>query len=316
MEQNFSNLKIRPISTVTDEAISYIKSRKNHDITSLATRWTKLNKCCMGGIEPNCVYTIAGISGSGKSSFANLITTDLIDYNPTAKSIVLVFSLEMVGFRQIGRTLSNKLRKTTSDLYSSQQDLDDTTFKQVIDVSNQIRNYPIYFVDDPGTPEQIDETIQFFYTNYVKDTGKHFIIMYDHTLLTKRIGSAIETLSALQEVFIRTKKLPLTSIIQLSQMNRRIEEPERINNPASHYPMRSDLSSSDSIFQASDYVLVIHRPEILGIREYGPNRLPTSNKVYIHILKNRDAGKPCILEFENDLAFNNLIETGIASENN
>lgn len=99
-------------------------------------------------------------------------------------------------------------------------------------------------------------------------------------------------------------------------MNRRIEEPERINNPASHYPMRSDLSSSDSIFQASDYVLVIHRPEILGITEYGPNRLPTYNKVYIHILKNRDAGKPCILEFENDLAFNNLIESEVVSDNN
>ena len=316
MEQNYSNLKIRPISVVTDEAVNYITARKNHDINSLATRWKKLNMCCMGGIEPNCVYTIAGISGSGKSSFANSLAADLIDYNPTENIVVLVFSLEMVGFRQIGRMFSNKLRKTTSYLYSSQQDLDDTTFNQVINVSNQIRNYPIYFIDDPGTPEQIDATIQYFYNKYVKDQNKHFVIMYDHTLLTKRIGSAIETLSALQEVFIRTKKLPLTSIIQLSQMNRRIEEPERINNPASHYPMRSDLSSSDSIFQASDYVLVIHRPEILGITEYGPNRLPTYNKVYIHILKNRDAGKPCILEFENDLAFNNLIESEVVSDNN
>lgn len=316
MEQNYSNLKIRPISVVTDEAVNYITARKNHDINSLATRWKKLNMCCMGGIEPNCVYTIAGISGSGKSSFANSLAADLIDYNPTENIIVLVFSLEMVGFRQIGRMFSNKLRKTTSYLYSSQQDLDDTTFEQVVNVSKQIRNYPIYFIDDPGTPEQIDTTIQYFYNKYIKGQNKHFVIMYDHTLLTKRIGSAIETLSALQEVFIRTKKLPLTSIIQLSQMNRRIEEPERINNPASHYPMRSDLSSSDSIFQASDYVLVIHRPEILGIQEYGPNRLPTCNKVYIHILKNRDAGKPCILEFENDLAFNNLIESEVVSDNN
>ena len=91
-------------------------------------------------------------------------------------------------------------------------------------------------------------------------------------------------------------------------MNRNIEDPSRINNMLLHYPMRSDLSSSDSIFQASDYVLVIHRPETLNIQEYGPNRLPTKNKVYIHLLKNRDAGKPCILEFENDLAYNNLIE--------
>lgn len=309
MEQSYFNLSIRPISVVTNEALNYIKARKEHDVISLATRWKKLNRCCMGGIEPNTVYTIAGISGSGKSSVANLIQTDLIDLNPNRDIVVLTFSLEMVGFRQIGRTLSNKLRRTTSDLYSSHQDLDDDTYQKVINVSNQLKNYPIYFVDNPGSPEQIRQTILSFYDKYVKDKNKYFVIIYDHTLLTKRIGTTIETMSELQEVFIQIKKLPLTSIIQLSQMNRNIESPERINNSLAHYPMRSDLSSSDAIFQASDYVLVIHRPEILNIHEYGPDHLPTNNKVYIHILKNRDAGKPCILEFENDLMYNNLIET-------
>lgn len=309
MEQSYFNLSIRPISVVANEALNYITARKEHNVISLATRWKKLNRCCMGGIEPNTVYTIAGISGSGKSSVANLIQTDLIDLNPNMDIVVLTFSLEMVGFRQIGRTLSNKLRRTTSDLYSSQQDLDDDTYQKVINVSNQLKNYPIYFVDSPGSPEQVRQTILSFYDKYVKDQKKYFVIIYDHTLLTKRVGTTIETMSELQEVFIQIKKLPLTSIIQLSQMNRNIESPERINNPLAHYPMRSDLSSSDSIFQASDYVLVIHRPEILNIHEYGPNHLPTKNKVYIHILKNRDAGKPCILEFENDLMYNNLIET-------
>jgi replicative DNA helicase len=309
MEQSYFNLPIRPISVVANEALNYIKARKEHNVISLATRWKKLNRCCMGGIEPNTVYTIAGISGSGKSSVANLIQTDLIDLNPNRDIVVLTFSLEMVGFRQIGRTLSNKLRRTTSDLYSSHQDLDDDTYQKVINVSNQLKNYPIYFVDNPGSPEQVRQTILSFYDKYVKDKNKYFVIIYDHTLLTKRIGTTIETMSELQEVFIQIKKLPLTSIIQLSQMNRNIESPERINNSLAHYPMRSDLSSSDSIFQASDYVLVIHRPEILNIHEYGPDHLPTKNKVYIHILKNRDAGKPCILEFENDLMYNNLIET-------
>ena len=309
MEQSYFNLPIRPISVVANEALNYIKARKEHNVISLATRWKKLNRCCMGGIEPNTVYTIAGISGSGKSSVANLIQTDLIDLNPNMDIVVLTFSLEMVGFRQIGRTLSNKLRRTTSDLYSSHQDLDDDTYRKVINVSNQLKNYPIYFVDNPGSPEQVRQTILSFYDKYVKNQNKYFVIIYDHTLLTKRVGTTIETMSELQEVFIQIKKLPLTSIIQLSQMNRNIESPERINNPLAHYPMRSDLSSSDSIFQASDYVLVIHRPEILNIHEYGPDHLPTQNKVYIHILKNRDAGKPCILEFENDLMYNNLIET-------
>lgn len=306
MEQTSFN--IRPMSVVAQEAINYIKGRREHNIVSLKTRWPKFNKQCMGGIEPNTVYTIAGISGSGKSSWSNLITTDLIDLNPDQEIIILTFSLEMVGFRQVGRTLSNKLRKTTSTLYSSETDLDDETFKQVIHVSNQLKEYPIYFVDDPGTPKQVSEIISSFYMQHVKGTNKHFVIIYDHALLTKQTGSVIETISELERIFIQTKKLPLTSVIQIAQMNREIEKPERINNPLSHYPMRSDISSSDAMFQASDYVLVLHRPEILNIQEYGPNHLPTANKIYFHILKNRDAGKPCILEFENDLMYNNIIE--------
>ena len=307
MEQNSSNV-IKPMSVVAQEAINYIKGRREHNVVSLKTRWKKFNKQCMGGIEPNVVITIPGISGSGKSSFVNLIQTDIIDLNPSEDVIVLNFTLEMVGFRQVGRTLSNKLRKTTSTLYSSETSLDDQTFKMVIQVSNQLKEYPIYFVDSPTTPMQVQEIIYNFYNSYVKGTKKHFIILYDHALLTKPIGSVLETTAELERVFIQVKKLPLTSVIQIAQMNRNIEASERINNPLNHYPMRSDLSSSDAIFQASDYVLVLHRPEILGIQEYGPNHLPTTDKVYIHILKNRDAGKPCILEFENDLMYNNLIE--------
>lgn len=307
MEQRLSNL-IRPMSVVANEAVRYIAGRRNNEIVSLKTRWSKFNKQCMGGIEPNTVLTIAGISGSGKSSFANLITTDVIDLNPQENIIVLNFSLEMVGFRQVGRTLSNKLRRTTSTLYSSEKSLDDETFRKVISVTNQLKEYPIYFVDSPTTPTQVESIIYEFYNTYVKGTNKHFLIIYDHALLTKQVGSILETISELERVFIQVKKLPMTSVIQLAQMNRNIEAPERINNPMSHYPMRSDLSSSDAIFQASDYVCVIHRPEILNIQEYGKSKLSTTNKVYIHMLKNRDAGKPCILQFENDLAYNNLIE--------
>ena len=307
MEQNLSNI-VRPMSQVVQESVNYIAGRREHNIVSLKTRWGKFNRQCMGGIEPNTVYTIAGISGSGKSSFVNSMTTDIIDLNPSEDIIILNFSLEMVGFRQVGRTLSNKLRKTTSTLYSSETDLDDETFRKVIAVSKSLKEYPIYFVDVPTTPMDVEKIIRGFYDQYVKDTGKHFVITYDHTLLTKQVGSTLDTMSELERVFIQIKKLPLTSVIQIAQMNRNIESSERINNPSNQYPMRSDLSSSDAIFQASDYVLVMHRPELLGIQEYGLNHLPTQNKVYLHMLKNRDAGKPCILEFENDLMYNNLIE--------
>lgn len=309
MEQMSSKtLSFRHISTATNEAVEYIRKRKNHEIQSLRTRWNKFNKSCMGGIEPNTIYTIVGISGSGKSSFVNTLETDLIDLNSNQDVIVLNFSFEMLSSRQVGRKISSKLRQTTAELYSANNELTDDLLDRVEQTSQQIKSYPIYYVDTPGTVEDIASTINYFYETKAKD--KKFVIILDHTLLVEGQNreSALQVISELQKLFIKVKKLPNTTIIQLSQMNRNIENPERINNPSMHYPMRSDISSADTIFHASDYVICIHRPELLNIQQYGPNRLLVKNKVYLHILKNRDAGECTILEFDNDLKYNNLIE--------
>lgn len=307
MEQkSFNTLPFKSISEVADESLEYIRKRKDKTIVPLKTRWNKFNKVCCGGIEPNMIVTIAGGSGSGKSAFANTLETDLIDLNPDQEIVILSFCYEMLSYRQVGRKLSNKLRKTTAELYSSDQSLSNTEFNKIEEVADKIKKYPIYYIDTPSTVENMEKTIDYFHENIAK--GKWLIVILDHALLVEGQGESERgTIVDLQKMFIRKKKLSNTSIIQISQMNRNIEQPDRINNPSMHYPMRSDLAASDAIFQASDYVTALSRPELLNITAYGIDRLPVKDKVYLHFLKVRD-GEPFILEFENELKYGNLVE--------
>lgn len=308
MEQtSYNPLPFKHISEATNEAISYIKQRKEHKLNPLKSRWEKFNFMCNGGIEPGCVYTIAGTSGTGKSSFVNTLETDLIELNPKEQLVILSFSFEMLSRAQVGRKLSNKLCQTTSELYSTVEDISDEMFKTIEDTANTFKDYSIYYVDESTTVQKIEETICYFQNTIAKD--KWLIVILDHTLLVSSENYRDERMiiSELEKVFIKAKKVGKTSIIQLSQMNRNIEMPERILNPTSHYPMRSDLSSSDSVFQGSDVIAVLARPELLGITYYGPQKLPTTDMIYLHFLKVRE-GKLAILSFVNDLKYNTLTE--------
>lgn len=308
MELNYVNpLPFKHISIATDEAVEYIYKRMTHEIEPLKTRWNKFNDMCCGGIEPGCVYTVAGASGTGKSSFVNTLETDLIELNPNRQLVILSFSFEMLSRAQIGRKLSNKLHQTTTQLYSASQDISKDNFNLIEKTAKSFEDYPIYYVDNAASVQRIEDTIVYFQETIAKD--KWLIVILDHTLLVSSENYRDERMiiSELEKVFIKAKKVGKTSIIQLSQMNRNIEMPERILNPTSHYPMRSDLSSSDSVFQGSDVIAVLARPELLGITSYGPQKLPTTDMIYLHFLKVRE-GKLAILSFVNNLKYNTLTE--------
>ena len=290
MEQTSNKLAIRHISDATDEILSYINHRRHGYIRSLRTRWPKFNKQCMGGIEANTIYSICGISGSGKSSFANSLETDLFELNPNEEFVVLNFNYEMLSSRQVGRKLSYKLNKTTSELYSASNTDDtykvsDLTYGEILLQAEKIKQYKIYYVDCPSTVEEMRQTILSFH-NSEEMKNKWLIVILDHTLLTrgKAADSEREIISSLQRMFMEIKKYGKKTIIQLSQLNRDIEDKDRINNPNMHYPMRKDIFGSEAVYQTSDYVIILHRPEILHIEEYGPKKLPVKNMIYMHIL--------------------------------
>jgi replicative DNA helicase len=305
------------IADAADEIISYMDKRRSGKIKSLKTKWEKFNNTCMGGIEPNSIYTFAGISGSGKSSFLNTLESDLFECNPDVEFVVLSFNFEMLSSRQVGRKISSMLSKTTQELYSglTEERLSKEGLDAARAATERIKKLPIYYVDLPGNIDDIRDTIlEFSKLEFVKN--KWLIITLDHTLLTKgRSGEKErEILANLQYMFMEIKKFAKNTIIQLSQMNREIESVDRLNNSSMHFPTRRDIFGGESVFQASDYVVVLHRPELLLLKTYGPANWPVANRVYMHFLKNRE-GELKVLTFTNDLKYNRITDYDPSSAN-
>ena len=100
MAENLSKiLKYKHISESTQEIVEYIDSRRKGEEQSLKTRWEKLNRSTMGGLDWNVIMTIAGMSGSGKSSIANDMETSLFDCNPDQNfSVLSINHLSSVSF--------------------------------------------------------------------------------------------------------------------------------------------------------------------------------------------------------------------------
>jgi replicative DNA helicase len=216
----------------------------------------------------------------------------------------------MLSSKQVGRKISYRLEKTTQQLYSGLEDesLSDEDIVNIEKEAIKIGRYPIYYVDLPGNIDDIKSTVlEFQKLDFVKD--KWLIITLDHALLTRsRQGEKErETLANLQYTFMELKKYGSNTIIQLSQMNRDIEGAERMANPSMHFPSRRDIFGSEALFQASDYVIVMHRPELLQLRTYGVGNWPVANAIYLHFLKNRE-GDLNVLRFVNNLKFNRIDE--------
>ena len=225
----------------------------------------------------------------------------------------------MISARNVGRRISSKLDKTVSELYSADYDnkLTDNDFSEVVKATEELKKQNIYYVDEHGDVPTIEKTIlDFSQSEYAK--GKWVIITLDHTLLVtaKQSDSERKVISDLQYMFIRLKKNKsfTKTILQLSQVNRDLESNERKNNPAMHFPQRSDIFGSEAVYQCSDYVWFIHSPSRLGLTTYGPRNWPTNGYVYIHAGKNRD-GEAKILVFKDELKYNRLIETSLTEEN-
>jgi replicative DNA helicase len=237
--------------------------------------------------------------------------------NPEEKFEILSFEFEMLVEDQLARFASSKTGKSVKEIYSGTESLADKDFELVQSVLEERKKAPIFYVDNAGTTDQIRQTILTFAAErQLLSKGMGLVVTVDHVLLTKgkaseaekeKIDSLMEMLNDVKKYFAHIGLRCIT--ICLSQLNREIEKPERIDNPSLHFPNRNDIFAASSIYHTSDYVLISHRPaDITGISKgYGPKRKnypdgyplkypddPSRDMVYWHLIKER-FGKPVVI---------------------
>lgn len=250
------------------------------------------------------------MSGGGKSIMAEELKSNLLELNKDQSFDVLSFNFEMPSVDDVTRLISNDLSLDRETLYSAYEPMSESNKELVEKAVETIKQKPVYIVEVPGTPEEIYETIMdFMLTRKLIDNNRGLIVTLDHSLLVAgRTDKEKVIVDELYKMLVQLKKEIIALggkaiFIILSQLNRDIENKERIINPKLHYPQKSDLFAASSAYYCSDYVLVIHKPSLItGMgSHYGPQRgtewprgLPVMNPnnaneamVYFHLIKNR-----------------------------
>lgn len=260
-------------------------SDKCQETLSLIEKINNGSKLDLGFFEvlPDTITVIAGRSGSGKSLLLDNIRNKIFSQEGFC---VLSFELEMLPQYQILRTVAASKGERLDDLLNGQ-----LTSSQLED----IRRRPQYYVDYVSSVDEVVAITQ----QFVRESSyQKIVVTIDHALLVDISSGEKNGLDNLMLSLIQLKKVLSTwskeiYFVILSQLNRNIEGDERITNPFSHIPKRSDIHGSSAIFTAADYVFVIHSPAtIAGFSSfYTWKKLPVYHEgkmiVWIHQLKNR-----------------------------
>ena len=75
-QDNSNTPQLRHISKEVERSIQNVRDGMLGKRNVLPTKWERLNKNLMGGLQPGKMYVIAGRPGVGKSAFSNQLIFD------------------------------------------------------------------------------------------------------------------------------------------------------------------------------------------------------------------------------------------------
>ena len=282
------------------EALVYIKGRKEGTITSLKTPWEKVNEATLDGFEWQSTNIIGGRPGTGKTAVKDQLIREAFGLNPVDNMRCLEFSLEMVAKVSAVRGFSSFVGRSYKYLCSADGEISDEDSAKCLEYAKMMVKYPIDVVEEAPTVEGFEKIIRQYMAHYavksVNKEGKEIttykktIITLDHSLLLEG-KNRNDMLNALGAVLTKLKRIYPIVFIILSQLNRSIDHPERNEDGKyGNYVLDSDIFGSDALLQHADTVIGLNRPGKQKIRFYGPERyiVPDETLLVMHFLKSRN----------------------------
>lgn len=307
--QGNSNLPIlRHISKEVERSIQHVKDGMAGRRKVLPTKWKRLNKNLMGGLQPGKMYVIAGRPGVGKSAFSNQLIFDLLDENVQKDMLVIYWSFEMSGDQQILRAGSKDTKLQTFELLSVEQKLSEDKYKHYVQATEKYKNYPIYFCSIPQDINVVKRTNERIFN---KNPSKLVINLIDHSrLVLGKEDTELQNLNVLSKGCMWMQARMGSITILLSQLNRNIEQEHRAKNQ--YQPLLTDLFGGDSIGQDAHVVMMLQRPyDLYGITDTYCGEDPVG-LLAVHIEKNRD-GLLGMIPFQTQLSTFTINERAIKS---
>jgi len=309
-----------------EEALSYVKGRREGTITSVKTPWPKLNEATVDGFEWHSMIVVGGRPGAGKTAVKEQIVREVFKLNPTTNMRVLDFSLEMVGKASAIRNMSSAVGRSYKYICSAEnkEQISDDNFNKCIEFARSVVKYPIDIIEEVESVARFEEIIVQYMNHHSskkvvtnKEGNKVEITQYTNTIITLDHSilinekNKIEMLYDLGATITKLKRRYPVIFIILSQLNRNIDHPERNEDGKyGNYILESDIFGADALLQHADLVLGLNRPGKQKIRLYGPDKyiIPNDSLLVMHVLKARN-GVTGMMFFEAQFHKMQIVET-------
>ena len=288
---------LKHISQSVNQSVAEVRTGINGNRIVFPTKWPRINKNLMGGLQRGKMYVIAGRPGVGKSAFSNQMIFDILDSNWNKQVVVLYWSFEMPGYQQILRAGSKDTKMQTAELLSVERTLSDEKFKTYEGMVQKYKDYPIFFCSIPQDMERVKKINEDVFIRY---PGTTVINLIDHSRLVKgNADTELQRLNVLSKACMWMQARMTCITILLSQLNRNIEQEFRAKQQ--YQPLLTDLFGGDSIGQDAHVVMMLQRPnDLYGIVDKYCGEDPVG-LMACHIEKNRD-GLLGMIPFETDLS--------------